>query len=123
MNDNRTKYKNSFAIQVNFFENNQIRYLDSHGKVVDEPYYTSLIASYKAIIRFLGKRRRRPFSITDHTKDTDKPNLNEEGYELYGLMAILFNNPEEGHNNEAIRSYWVIRSKEELYACLEQESK
>ena len=106
-----TKYRNSFYIELNF--DGDVKYMDSHGKVMEEPTKTSLIACYKSITKFVSKHRRVPFILFDNPKPETIAKINTNAYDILCTLTVLLE--QEGTVPEEVRRYLVLKCKETIF--------
>lgn len=106
------KYEDSFYVSVHFINDTE-RYILPHGaKMTDEVFKTSLIACYKAIVRFISKPRNQTLILFD-AKEHIKGRINTDAYEDFGTMTI--HHVHCGEELDPVRTYTVLKAKTGLF--------
>lgn len=118
-NVNLTKFRDSFYVRIDF-DNGEVKYLDPHGYVKEECHKTSLIACYKSLVRFLGKRRKFQHCVLEHRKEGDDEAVNRDNFERLGLITIVMEDLVLGNLEEKkVKAYWLFRIKNPLFGTEE----
>ena len=107
-------YKNSFYIEIKF-ASGDVKYIDSKGKVTDEPNKSSLIATYKAFNRFLSSRKSYPIFSCFISTSGFAPVLDEEHYEHFGYATIKFVENDSPDTVLDVVEYILYKSKHKAF--------
>jgi hypothetical protein len=111
-NQKFNKYEDSFSVAVKFNDGPE-RFLMPHGaKVTDDRIETSLIACYKAIVKFVSKPRSQTIILLD-AKDHIKERIDHSSYEEFGSLTIRHYHL--GQEVEPVREYTILKATHCLF--------
>lgn len=103
------RHTNAFCVKLDF-TNGETKYLDAKASVQEEVHITSLIACYKAIVKFVAKHRARPIVLLDKGIDSVSCPIDENNWEYMGTLRILCYSAGKPEPEE-IRVYGLLKSK------------
>ena len=106
------RHTNAFCVKLDFVSG-ETKYLDAKASVQEEVHITSLIACYKAIVKFVSKHRARPIALLDKGIESVNAPINE-GWEYMGSLRILCYSAGKPEPEE-IRVYGLLKSKTPIW--------